>query len=92
MTKRPKMGFTVPVDKWLMYELRDLVESYLSQKAVQQKAVQNPEAKDNIKKRFYSGRRKTVASAHVPHVERKMDGIACLEVNVSETNQGGCLF
>jgi asparagine synthase (glutamine-hydrolysing) len=57
MMNRPKMGFAVPVEKWLMHDLRNLVETYLSQKAVREEGVLNPEATDRLKTQFYAGRR-----------------------------------
>jgi asparagine synthase (glutamine-hydrolysing) len=56
MMNRPKMGFAVPVEKWLMHDLRDVVETYLNQKAVREEGVLNPAATENLKKQFYGGR------------------------------------
>jgi asparagine synthase (glutamine-hydrolysing) len=57
MMNRPKMGFAVPVEKWLMTDLRDLVETYLSEKAVREEGIFNPRATEALKTQFYAGRR-----------------------------------
>ncbi len=56
MMNRPKMGFAVPIEKWLQTDLRDMAETYLSEQAVREEGILNPRAVAELKTRFYSGR------------------------------------
>ncbi|RLA74315.1 MAG: asparagine synthase (glutamine-hydrolyzing) [Epsilonproteobacteria bacterium] len=50
---RPKMGFAIPVDKWLKNELKDYVEEYVSDKY---DTVLDGKELEKIKKLFFLGR------------------------------------
>jgi asparagine synthase (glutamine-hydrolysing) len=52
---RPKMGFGVPVHKWLQHELKFYVEEYMSDAAFAAHHIFRQEEIDLIKKRFYAG-------------------------------------
>lgn len=50
---RPKMGFAIPLEKWLQSSLKDYVETYLS---TDFQSVLNSKKVNQLKKRFYQQR------------------------------------
>lgn len=54
---RPKMGFAIPIAKWLSNELRDHVESYLNQEKINEQGLFNWEYIATIKDAFFNGRK-----------------------------------
>jgi asparagine synthase (glutamine-hydrolysing) len=56
MMKRPKMGFAIPVEKWLQQELKPLVDKQLSKERIHKDGILNFEAVKHIKESFYSGK------------------------------------
>jgi asparagine synthase (glutamine-hydrolysing) len=55
--ERPKMGFGIPVEKWLADELKPLVMEYLSPEKVNVHGLFNPEEVKNLCADFYNGRK-----------------------------------
>ena len=56
ITERPKMGFGVPIDRWLRGELRDWAESLLDEHRIRQEGFFNPEPIREAWADFQSGR------------------------------------
>ena len=54
---RPKMGFAIPIAKWLKNELRDHVEEYLNEDRIEKQGVFNWEFITKLKMDFYKGRK-----------------------------------
>jgi asparagine synthase (glutamine-hydrolysing) len=54
--ERPKMGFGIPVQKWLTTELKPMVESYLSEKNLQKHGLFNTDIINTLVKDFFNGR------------------------------------
>lgn len=54
---RPKMGFAIPIESWLKNELRDLVETYLSEKKVTETGFFNWSEVNELKQSFLGGRK-----------------------------------
>jgi asparagine synthase (glutamine-hydrolysing) len=55
--ERPKMGFGIPVEKWLADELKPLVMEYLSPEKVNVHGLFNTEEVNNLCADFYNGRK-----------------------------------
>ncbi|MBA3663524.1 MAG: asparagine synthase (glutamine-hydrolyzing) [Bacteroidetes bacterium] len=53
---RPKMGFAVPIDKWLYNDLRDQVSFYLDDLRIKEQAIFNSIFIQNIVSEFYRGK------------------------------------
>jgi asparagine synthase (glutamine-hydrolysing) len=53
---RPKMGFAIPIGKWMMKELRDLVETQLSEERIRKDGILNPEFVRELKRDFFNGK------------------------------------
>ncbi|MBS1647815.1 MAG: asparagine synthase (glutamine-hydrolyzing) [Bacteroidetes bacterium] len=54
---RPKMGFAIPIEDWLLYDLKDKVFYYLDKNRINKQGVLNAEAVEKIKQQFYSGKK-----------------------------------
>jgi len=54
---RPKMGFGIPVNRWLRNELRPLLEEYLGKDRVRGEGFLRPEGVDRVVTEHLSGRR-----------------------------------
>jgi len=54
---RPKMGFAVPIAKWLQTDLRDLVEEQLSSSRIVQQGIFQPTFVKQLKDDFYNGKK-----------------------------------
>ena len=54
---RPKMGFAIPIVKWLKNELRDHVEEYLNKDHIEKQGIFNWEFITKLKMDFYKGRK-----------------------------------
>ena len=54
---RPKMGFAIPISKWLKNELRDHVEEYLNEDRIEKQGIFNCEFITKLKMDFYKGRK-----------------------------------
>lgn len=53
---RPKMGFAIPIGKWLKEDIVDLVEDYINQKDIEEQGLFNWEYIHKIKSGFYNGK------------------------------------
>jgi len=56
MFKRPKQGFAIPLNKWLLNELRCLVDDILSEKVVKKHGIVKPEKVRELVFQFRSGK------------------------------------
>lgn len=54
---RPKMGFAIPIAKWLKNELRNHVEEYLSENRIEKQGIFNWAFIAKLKVDFYGGRK-----------------------------------
>ena len=54
---RPKMGFAIPIAKWMTKELRDLVEFHLNKETIESQGIFNWEYVKKIKDSFYAGKK-----------------------------------
>ena len=54
---RPKMGFAIPIAKWLKNELREHVEEYLNKVRIEKQGVFNWAFIEKLKTAFYGGRK-----------------------------------
>lgn len=54
---RPKMGFAIPIESWLKNELRDLLETYLSEEKIAETGFFNWKEIEKLKKNFLAGRK-----------------------------------
>ncbi|HEY3488888.1 MAG TPA: asparagine synthase (glutamine-hydrolyzing) [Candidatus Deferrimicrobiaceae bacterium] len=56
LLERPKMGFGIPVDRWLRNELRPLVEEHLSPERIRKEGFLRPEGVSRLVDEHMSGR------------------------------------
>ncbi len=54
---RPKMGFAIPIENWLMFDLKDKVLYYLSDEKIIEQGILNVNFINEIKSNFYSGKK-----------------------------------
>ncbi len=54
---RPKMGFAIPIESWLKNELRDLLETYLSEDRITETGFFNWKEIEKLKESFLAGRK-----------------------------------
>ncbi|MGV3610120.1 MAG: asparagine synthase (glutamine-hydrolyzing) [Fluviicola sp.] len=54
---RPKMGFAIPIESWLKNELRDLLETYLSESKITETGLFNWKEIEKLKESFLAGRK-----------------------------------
>lgn len=54
---RPKMGFAIPIDRWLMTDLKDKVNEYLDEQVIEAQGIFNVQDVLRLKKAFYSGKK-----------------------------------
>ena len=54
---RPKMGFAIPIEDWMMNELRDQVQEALSTDKIKAQGLFNPQAVQQIVDDFFSGKK-----------------------------------
>jgi asparagine synthase (glutamine-hydrolysing) len=52
---RPKMGFAIPIAKWLKNDLKDIVEQFLNDKEIAKYGILEAKEVANYKKYFYAG-------------------------------------
>ena len=57
LIERPKMGFGIPVNRWLRNELRPLLDEYLNGERVRREGFLLPEGVDRVVREHLSGRR-----------------------------------
>jgi len=53
---RPKMGFAIPVIKWMKNELRELLESELSEERVKSAGIFNYSEVERLKNNYLAGK------------------------------------
>lgn len=58
---RPKMGFAIPIEKWLMEDLKDKVFYYTEDKLIIEQGIFNIDIIRNLKHRFYTQGKKEYA-------------------------------
>lgn len=54
---RPKMGFAIPIEDWLMNDLKDKVNHYLSEEKIKQQGILSVNYINQLKTQFYSGKK-----------------------------------
>lgn len=54
---RPKMGFAIPYEDWMMKELKEEVMHYLDPGKIDQQGIFNPDFVQKIKSDFFSGKK-----------------------------------
>ena len=57
MMDRPKMGFAIPIEQWLMTDLKDKVEYYLGSKLIKEQGIFNSIEVEKYKRSFLSGKK-----------------------------------
>lgn len=57
MMDRPKMGFAIPIEKWLLKDLKPLVDAYINQQTLSDQNIFNTPIVLDIKKKFYNGKK-----------------------------------
>jgi asparagine synthase (glutamine-hydrolysing) len=56
LMERPKMGFAIPIEKWLRSSLKPLLDQYLDSNAIAKEGIFNDKKVNSLVKSFYSGR------------------------------------
>lgn len=56
MMDRPKMGFAIPIEKWMMNELKPLVEESFDEQMLQKQGLFNIEPLQQMKTQFLNGK------------------------------------
>lgn len=54
---RPKMGFAIPIENWLMTDLKDKVQYYLSEAKIKEQDIFEVAVVQKLKSDFYSGKK-----------------------------------
>ncbi len=54
---RPKMGFAIPYEKWMMEDLRSRVEDFLSDDIIEKQGIFNVAEVNNLKNQFLNGKK-----------------------------------
>ena len=57
MMDRPKMGFAIPIEKWLINELKPKVDHYLNEKEIEAQGIFNSSYVKQLCNSFYEGRK-----------------------------------
>lgn len=57
MMDRPKMGFAIPIENWLKYDLKEQVEFYLSSDKITAQSIFSKEFVEELKGDFYNGKK-----------------------------------
>jgi asparagine synthase (glutamine-hydrolysing) len=57
MMDRPKMGFAIPIASWMTNELRDYLESFVSEKIIREQGIFNWEYVNKLKTDFFNGKK-----------------------------------
>lgn len=53
---RPKMGFAIPIGKWMQDDLRDLVESYINEETIRSQGLFDWQEVSSLKSAFLEGK------------------------------------
>lgn len=54
---RPKMGFSIPIEHWLMTDLKSKVEHYLDGTLIKRQGLFDVEEIENLKQQFFAGKK-----------------------------------
>ncbi|MDO9000757.1 MAG: asparagine synthase (glutamine-hydrolyzing) [Bacteroidota bacterium] len=54
---RPKMGFAIPIENWLMNELKNKVNDFVNDKDIKEQGIFNLNHIQHLKKEFYLGKK-----------------------------------
>lgn len=54
---RPKMGFAIPIESWMMNDLRQHVEDYLSTERIEKQGIFNSKEVDTLRTKFLNGKK-----------------------------------
>ena len=54
---RPKMGFAIPIEDWMMTDLKGLVEDNLSNERIKQQGIFDPQTISKMKTEFFGGKK-----------------------------------
>lgn len=57
MMDRPKMGFGIPIEKWLTYDLKDMVFDFCNNEKIQAQQIFDPAVIQKLLKDFYGGKK-----------------------------------
>lgn len=57
MMDRPKMGFSIPMEDWLMHDLKEQVQYYLEDSRISRQGIFNYETVKKLKHEFFSGKK-----------------------------------
>lgn len=57
MMDRPKMGFGIPIEKWLTCDLKDMVFDYCNNEKIQEQQIFDPIEIQKLLKNFYGGKK-----------------------------------
>jgi len=57
MMDRPKMGFAIPIENWLMTDLKEHVNDFLKDDKIATQGIFNLQKVQELKNQFYSGKR-----------------------------------
>jgi len=57
MMDRPKMGFAIPIENWLMTDLKDKVFYYLDKRKIEDQNIFESQVIQKLKSDFYSGKK-----------------------------------
>lgn len=57
LLNRPKMGFAIPIAKWLSHDLKPLVEQYINKSVIEKQGLLNWEPIHKIKTGFFNGKK-----------------------------------
>ncbi len=55
LMNRPKMGFSIPLEKWLKSDLKDFVDTHINRTELEHHGIFNTEDVLDLKKQFYNG-------------------------------------
>jgi asparagine synthase (glutamine-hydrolysing) len=56
MMDRPKMGFAIPIEKWLTHELKETVNHFLNDNIIKNQGIFNAGYIHKLKGEFFSGK------------------------------------
>jgi asparagine synthase (glutamine-hydrolysing) len=54
---RPKMGFGIPIENWMMKELKAIVIDFTSEEKIKKQGIFNPNEIEKMRTQFFSGRK-----------------------------------
>jgi asparagine synthase (glutamine-hydrolysing) len=57
MMERPKMGFAIPIEKWMMNELKEKISFYLETKRIEKQGIFNHQTVNMYVSKFMNGKK-----------------------------------